>query len=124
VPDLAALVWIQSRMVFHVGASLGFEPEHPMRPAELLTLQGIYETANEARAALDGLGTPMAVQYVVSKADRREALAKRLVKLAGRKVAQKGAGKLIPGVASPIMAIQNANATTDLGAKALDFYGG
>ena len=124
VPDLAALVWIQSRMVFHVAASCGFEPEHPMRPAELLTLQGIYATANDARAALDGLGTPMAVQYVVSKADRRDALTKRLIKLAGRKMAQKGAAKLIPGVASPIMAIQNADATSDLGAKALDFYAG
>lgn len=123
VPDLAALVWLQSRMVFHVAASLGYDPEHPMRPAELLTLQGIYETANDARAALDGVGTHMAMQYVTSKTARREQLSKRLLKLAGRKAAQKGAGKVIPGIASPIMAVQNANATSELGRKALDYYG-
>jgi hypothetical protein len=124
VPDLAALVWIQSRMVFHVAASLGFDPEHPMRPAELLTLQGIYETANDARAGLDGVGPHMAFEYLSSKAARREQLTTRLLKLAGRKAAQKGAGKLIPGIASPIMAVSNANATSDLGQRTITFYGG
>ena len=124
VPDLAALVWIQSRMVFHVAASFGFDPDHPMRPAELLTLQGIYSTANEARAGLDGVGKHMAVQYVASKTAQREALSKRLLKLAGRKAAQKSAGKLIPGIASPIMAVENAGATSELGRRSVGFYGG
>jgi EcsC protein family len=124
VPDLAALVWIQSRMVFHVAASHGFDPRHPMRPAELLTLQGIYDTANDARAALDGLGTHMALRYASVKASQRDDLAKRLIKLAGRKAGTKAAGKVIPGIASPIMAVQNASATQELGQRTLDFYGG
>ena len=40
---------------------------HPMRPAELLALQGIYDTPAEARAALDGMGKLMA-QAMVEKA--------------------------------------------------------
>ena len=43
-PDLVALVWLQSRMVFFVAAAMGYDPNHPMRPAELLALQGVYET--------------------------------------------------------------------------------
>src|ERR671919_258096 len=50
--DMGALMWIQSRMVFFIAASYGFEPDHPMRPAELLALYGIYETPAEAREAL------------------------------------------------------------------------
>ena len=63
IPDLVALAWLQSRMVFHVGASFGFDPRHPMRPAELLTLTGVYPTAQEAREALDGVGRHFALAY-------------------------------------------------------------
>ena len=37
-PDLVALLWIQSRMVFYIAAAHGYDPRHPMRPAELLAL--------------------------------------------------------------------------------------
>src|SRR5919106_5673566 len=57
-PDVVALIWIQSRMVFYIAAAYGYDPRHPMRPAELLALQGVYPTPAEARAALDGMGTP------------------------------------------------------------------
>jgi hypothetical protein len=36
-----------------------------MRPAELLALQGVYETPEQARAALDGMGKLMAQAMVV-----------------------------------------------------------
>src|SRR5215217_1904635 len=35
-PDLVALLWIQSRMVFYIAAAYGYDPRHPMRPAEYL----------------------------------------------------------------------------------------
>ena len=38
--DFGALLWIQSRMVFYVAAAYGFDPRHPMRPAELLASRG------------------------------------------------------------------------------------
>ena len=53
--DVVALLWIQSRMVFYIAAALGYDPRHPMRPAELLALQGVYPTAAEAREGLDGV---------------------------------------------------------------------
>ena len=66
-PDMVALLWIQSRMVFYIAAAYGYDPRHPMRPAELLALQGLYDTPAEAREALDGMGKRMA-QAMVEKA--------------------------------------------------------
>ena len=37
-PNLAGLMWIQARMVFFIAAAHGYDPRHPMRPAELLSL--------------------------------------------------------------------------------------
>src|SRR3954447_26399678 len=70
-PDLMALIWIQSRMVFYIAAAYGWDPRDPMRPAELLALHEVYDTPQDARAALDGMGSRLAT-----------ALAKRA--LAGR----------------------------------------
>jgi hypothetical protein len=125
VPDLAALAWVQSRMVFHVAASFGFDPDHPMRPAELLTLTGVYPTAQEARDALDGVGRHIAIAYGEGKLrGERGRLQGRLIKMVGGHFTKKTAGKVIPGIASPIMAVQNGNAVAELGHRALRFYGG
>jgi hypothetical protein len=125
VPDLAALAWLQSRMVFHVGASFGFDPYHPMRPAELLTLTGIYPTAQEARDGLDGVGRHAALAYAEGKVqggDKR--LQGRLIRMVGGHFTKRMAGKFIPFVASPIMAVQNGDAVAELGERAIRFYGG
>jgi uncharacterized protein (DUF697 family) len=124
--DLAALAWIQSRMVFYIAAAYGYEPRHPMRPAELLALQGLYETPAEARAALDGIGRPIAHAMVGSalSSNRDQAIASRLMKYAGKRAARKVAGRALPLVSSPIAAVQNANATKDLGQRARAYYGG
>ena len=42
VPDIAALAWIQARLVFYVAAAYGYDPHDPMRPAELLVLHEFY----------------------------------------------------------------------------------
>ena len=125
-PDLVALAWLESRMVFHVAASYGFDPHHPMRPAEMLALQGVYPTAQEAREGLDGAGRRMALAYAKGKLSGggEEKIHTRLLKMVGERVAHRAAGKVIPGVASPINAIQNGNAVGELGEKAIRFYGG
>ena len=124
--DFVALLWIQSRMVFYVAAAYGYEPRDPMRPAELLTLQGVYPSATEARAALDGVGKRLAQalveRAVYSRSDR--SLARRLARYAGKRIARRYAGKLIPLIVAPLGAMQNAAATKELGEAALAYYGG
>jgi EcsC protein family len=125
-PDLVALLWIQSRMVFYIAAAQGYDPRHPMRPAELLSLQGVYESPAQARAALDGMGKLMA-QAMVEKAlagRSTESLQRRLAKYLAKRLAHRYAGRLIPFIGAPIGAVQNGGATKELGRLALSYYGG
>ena len=125
-PDLVALLWIQSRMVFYIAAAYGFDPRHPMRPAELLTLQGVYPTAAKAREALDGVGKRLA-QAIAERtlsSGRDERIQTRLAKYAVKRLARRYAGRLVPLLGAPLGAIQNAGATKELGRRALLYYGG
>jgi hypothetical protein len=126
VPNVLGLIWIQSRMVFFVAASYGFDPAHPMRPAELLVLHEVYPTAEEARAALDGVGTPLPLQMVDATLSKNAdvALRERLLRYAYRQASKRLALKAIPLLSSPLSAAQNAQATSDLGARAIRYYGG
>ena len=124
-PDMVALLWIQSRMVFYIAAAYGYDPLHPMRPAEYLALQGLYETPAQAREALDGVGKRMAqamVEKAVLSGRKTDALHLRLAKYIARRLARRYAGRLIPFIGAPIGAIQNGNVTRDLGKRALSYY--
>jgi uncharacterized protein (DUF697 family) len=124
IPDLVALAWIQSRLVFHVAAAYGFDPADPMRPAELLVLHGIYPDPVTARAALDGIGRPVAIAYAqrsFGAADR--ALVARLARMVGRETTQRVAGRFIPGVASVLNAVTNERDTRALANRAIRLYG-
>ena len=59
--NVAGLGWLQARMVFYIAAALGYDPHDPMRPAELLFLWGVYESPEQARESLEGVGESMAV---------------------------------------------------------------
>lgn len=123
-PDIVALLWIQSRMVFYIAAAYGYDPRHPMRPAEYLALQGLYETPAEAREALDGVGKRMA-QVMVERAlssRRTDALHLKLARYLMRRLARRYAGKLIPFIGAPIGALQNGGVTKQLGKRALQYY--
>jgi hypothetical protein len=124
VPDLAAAAWIQSRMVFFIAAAFGFDPRDPMRPAELLVLQGLFSDPESARQALDGAGQTVVQAYVGSKVARDEALAGRLAKMVGRRVVRRFAGRLIPFAAIAFNAIGNERETRALADRAIVFYGG
>jgi hypothetical protein len=123
-PDIVALLWIQSRMVFYIAAAYGYDPRHPMRPAEYLALQGLYDTPAEAREALDGVGRRMAVAMAarVLSSRRSDALHLKLAKYMARRLARRYAGKLIPLIGAPIGAIQNGGVTKQLGQRALNYY--
>jgi hypothetical protein len=124
-PDLVAFVTLQARMVFFVAAAMGYDPNHPMRPAELLALEGVYETPVDARRGLDGVGQSMAVAMVKTKLNRKqdEHIAARLIKFAGKRMAQKYAGRLVPFLGAPIGAIENGGGMKELGQRTLAFYG-
>ncbi|HEY8866040.1 MAG TPA: EcsC family protein [Solirubrobacteraceae bacterium] len=123
-PDLAAAVWIQSRMVFFIAAAFGYDPLDRMRPAELLVLQNIYDDPHEARAALDGVGKTLAEAYVGRQASRDQTLVSRLLSMAARRGFEKLAGRAIPGVAVVVNSIGNGRLTRQLGDRAITFYGG
>lgn len=124
--DLVALAWLQSRMVFFVAAAYGYDPAHPMRPAELLALHDLYETPAAARAALDGVGESMAMAFASRTLDRgrERTLRRRLLGFVGRRVAKRVAARAIPLISSPLSAVQNGRLTAELGARVLRYYGG
>jgi hypothetical protein len=124
VPDLVALAWIQSRLVFFIAAAFGYDPHDPMRPAELLVLMGLYDDVVEARAGLDGAGKTLVEAYVGSRMQREETLALRLAKMVGKRTARRFAGRLIPGIAIAFNAVGNERDTRALADRAIRFYGG
>jgi uncharacterized protein (DUF697 family) len=125
-PDIVALLWIQSRMIFYMAAAYGYDPRDPMRPAELLALQGVYRTPADARQALDGMGKHLAVAVVERTISGRpmDRLHRRLAKYLVQRMARHYGGKMIPIIGAPLGAMQNAASTKDLGRLALRYYGG
>jgi EcsC protein family len=125
-PDIVALLWIQSRMVFYIAAAHGYDPRHPMRPAELLALLGVYRTPADARRALDGIGKHLAVAVVQRTISGRpmDRLHRRLARYLLQRLARHYGGKMIPIIGAPLGAMQNAGSTKDLGRLALRYYGG
>src|SRR3954451_4701829 len=114
-------------MCFYMAAAYGYDPNHPMRPAEYLALQGLYETPAEAREALDGVGKRLAfamAERAGLSGHRVNAFHLRLAKYLARRLARRYAGRLIPFIGAPIGAMQNGNVTSRLGRRALDYYGG
>ena len=126
VPDMAAAIWIQSRMVFFVAAAHGFDPLDRMRPAELLVLYDLYDDPGQAREALDGTGRTLA-EAAVSRALTRkddQTLIAKLTTMLVKRGASRLAGRAIPGVAIAVNSIGNERAVRDLADRAIAFYGG
>nr|MBA2513030.1 EcsC family protein [Solirubrobacterales bacterium] len=124
IPDLAALAWIQSRLVFFVAAAYGYDANDPMRPAELLVIQGLYSDPATARAALDGVGRSVVSAYADKRMNSDEALASRLLKVVGKRATKRLAGRMIPGLAVVVNAVGNERDTRALADRAIAFYGG
>ena len=126
VPDIVLLAWIQSRLVFFVAASYGFDPHDRMRPAELLVLRDLYPDPETARRALDGMGKTVAEAYVGSKLERgrEQAMMSRLLLFVGKRTASRAARRLIPGIGMVFNAAANEKDTRVLADRAIRFYGG
>jgi hypothetical protein len=126
VPDLALLLWIQSRMVFYIAAAYDFDPRDRMRPAELMVLWDLYPDPEAARAALDGASGPAAMTIAKSKLDKGtdEKVTEKLMRAAARHGARRLGGRLIPGFAVFFNSIGNERSTRALADDAIGFYGG
>jgi hypothetical protein len=126
VPDIVLLAWIQSRLVFFVAASYGYDPRDPMRPAELLVLRDLYPDPQTARQALDGMGKTVAEAYLGAKIERgrEQAMLSRLLRFVGKRTASRAARRLIPGIGMAFNAVANEKDTRALADRAIKFYGG
>ena len=125
LPDLASLLWIQSRLVFFMAAAYRYDPLDPMRPAELLVMRDLYETPAQAREALDGTGRRIAHAYVDRELGGRDAaLAQSLLRFTGKRAVRRVAGRMIPGVAILFNAASNERETRALADRAKRFYKG
>jgi hypothetical protein len=124
VPDMVALAWIQSRLVFFIAAAYGYDPHDPMRPAELLVLRDLYPDPATARQALDGIGSTVVEAYAGSKLQREEAIVSRLAYMVGRRTLRRVAGRMIPGFAIAFNAVANERDTRKLADRTIRFYGG
>jgi hypothetical protein len=124
IPDMAAIAWIQARMIFFIAAAFGFDPEDRMRPAELLVLQRLFDDPYEAREALDGVGQRVATAWAGRRMNRDNELFRSLRRMAVREATDRVAGRLIPGVASIFNAVQDSRDTRLLADRAIRFYGG
>jgi hypothetical protein len=125
VPDIVLLAWIQSRLVFFMAAAYGFDPQDPMRPAELLVLRDLYPDPQTARQALDGIGKTVAESYLGAKVEhgREQAMLARLLRFVGKRTATRAARRLIPGFAIAVNAVANERDTRALADRAMRFYG-
>jgi hypothetical protein len=126
VPDAVLLAWIQSRLVFFVAASYGFDPHDRMRPAELLVLRDLYPDPETARRALDGIGKTVAEAYLGSRVEheREQAMLSRLLRFVGKRTASRAARRLIPVIGIVFNAAANERDTRALADRAIRFYGG
>lgn len=127
LPDLAGLAWVQSRMVFFIAAAHGHDPTDPMRPAELLMLQELYDDPRDAREALDGTGrrvaTALLTRRLTSRRGKKDRAAiRRMAQMAGKRMGTRLGGRMIPGFAALFNAVVNERDTRALADRAIDFY--
>lgn len=124
LPDVAALAWIQSRMVIHIAAVYGHDTTDSEMAAELLVLQGFYNSTEAARVALTEaskrVATRLVNQYIRGNT---LILLKQLFRYVGIRFTRVGVLKAVPFISIPINAGVNEAATRSLARKAIKYYG-
>jgi hypothetical protein len=122
-PDLATLAWIQSRMVVHIAAVYGHDATDPEMAAELLVLQGIYNTTEAARFALAEASKRVATRLVnLYVKGGTLILLKQLARYVGVRFTRAGLLRAIPYIAIPVSAIVNEGTTRSLAKRAITYY--
>lgn len=124
LPDVGSLAWIQSRMVVHIAAVHGHDTTDRETAAEMLILQGIYNTTEAANRALTQTSKRVATRVVNRYVKGGTLLLlKQLFRYVGIKFTRTGLLKAVPFVAVPINAGVNEVATRSRGNRAIKYYG-
>jgi uncharacterized protein (DUF697 family) len=126
VLDVGVLAWNQARMVVHIAAAYGNDPNHPDRAADMLVLRGIKARLDLARTAIDVVRKQEDVsalsKHMPARGKAYSILAWELARMAGMAAAKKMAMKFIPFAGVPLGAIANGSATGQLADKATQYY--
>lgn len=123
LPDLGALAWLQSRMVVHIAAVYGHDTTDREMAAELLVLQGFYNSTRAARVVLTEASKRVATRLTNAYIKGSTLLLLRqLFRYAGINFTRVGLVKFIPFVAIPLGAAVNETATRSLARRAIKFY--
>ena len=128
VLDVGVLAWTQARMVLHIAAAYGLDPQHPDRATDLLVLQKVHKAAETARLALGVAAGRERAGALLRGSDTplRQAvlrLSVRLARMAGVRAAKRIFAKVVPGAAIILGTWANSSATTDLSRRTIALYG-
>ena len=93
--------------------------ERPVTPI-LAPRDVILGAINHAYEQRTGQAQAMVEKALSSR--KTDALHRRLVRYLARRFARRAAGRFIPLIGAPIGAIQNGNATAEVGKLALSYY--
>jgi hypothetical protein len=122
VVDVASLQALHAELILHIAAAHGLDPTAPERAAELLYLQGVHESADEAHAAVEATITPAKEAATLVDPTRLSRPIARTLGLGVLRVGARRVMQMVPGAGAVIGAIANARATSDLANRALRFY--
>lgn len=128
VLDVGVLAWNQARMVLHVAAAYGVDPNATDRATDLLVLQRVHKVAETARLALGvAAGRERASRVFLGAGSRPLSgvmvkLGVRLAQMAGVRAAKRLFAKVVPGAAIVLGTWANSAATKDLAGRARALY--
>jgi uncharacterized protein (DUF697 family) len=117
VVEAAGVAWLQAKLVLHLAAAYGHDPEDRRRAAELLVLQRVHGTVETAEEA-------------VRAAERRDPgrATAPLARMAGagllRAAAARLARRFVPGAGMVVGSVTAARSTERLAARAVQYYRG
>ncbi|MFC6021458.1 EcsC family protein [Plantactinospora solaniradicis] len=127
VLDMGVLAWTQARMVLHVAAAYGHDPEHADRATDLLVLQRVHKIAQTARLALGVAAGRERAGAMLGRSETplRKAMLRlglKLAQMAGVRAAKRLFAKAVPGAAIILGTWANSSATKDLAARSQELY--
>jgi hypothetical protein len=129
--DVGTLHALHAELILHVAAAFGHDPTAPERAAELLYLQGLHDSTDEADAAVHAAlaSDDAASDDPPGGADEPTGSPVRLGRPLARslttgalRVGARRVLRLVPGAGAVIGAIANARATDEVAARAVRFY--